>query len=81
MVQQLTVGQSLIARPATDGALNQLWAGTCPEDEARRLSGEYIVPCQKVGRARPDLDELETVKAVWDWCEEQSSRGRGRISL
>ncbi|ORX35729.1 hypothetical protein BD324DRAFT_642905 [Kockovaella imperatae] len=62
----------LITRPPSDGALNQIWAGTCPEQTARNLSGQYLVPFLKVGRARPDLDDLERVKCVWDWCSEQT---------
>ncbi|ORY32852.1 putative short chain alcohol dehydrogenase [Naematelia encephala] len=56
------------------GALNQLWAATCPVEEARRLSGEYIVPYQQIGRARPDLNNPERIVALWKWCDEQTRR-------
>ena len=60
--------------PATVGASNQLWAATCPEAEARKMSGEYIVPFQSIGIARPDLDNKDKVEGVWEWCELQGKR-------
>ena len=70
---RLILSQRLITRPPADGALTQLWAGTCPDAEARTLSGQYLVPFHKVGRARMDLDDREKVKALWDWCSEQTA--------
>lgn len=60
-----------MAHPAATGALNQLWAGLAPPHIARSLGGQYILPFQHVGYARPDLEEKEKVEACWRWCEEQ----------
>lgn len=64
----------MITRAPCDGAMNQIWAATCPDTTARSLSGEYIIPFQRIGRARPDLDDREKVDAVWRWCEAQAKR-------
>ncbi|KAK1924081.1 putativepod-specific dehydrogenase SAC25 [Papiliotrema laurentii] len=65
---------ALFSKTADIGASNQLWAATVPEAEARKLSGEYIVPFQSVGVARPDLDDPARVQEMWDWCELQGKR-------
>lgn len=71
----LTVAQQrFITRTPSIGALNQLWAATCPNATARSLSGEYVVPFQRFGRARMDLDDADRVQAVWKWCEVQAKR-------
>jgi hypothetical protein len=56
------------------GAGNQLWAATMPATQARELSGSYIVPFQRVGRARPDSLKVANQVRLWDWCEEQVKR-------
>ncbi|KAK4683691.1 hypothetical protein P7C73_g6541, partial [Tremellales sp. Uapishka_1] len=66
--------QPLITRSPADGALNQLWAATCPLAQARTISGEYIVPFQRIGRARPDLNDRALVTRVWDWLSEQGGK-------
>jgi hypothetical protein len=66
--------QSLITRPPEDGALNQLWAVTCPVEEARGLSGKYVVPFQRIGQPRLDLEERETVEKLWAWCDAEAKR-------
>jgi hypothetical protein len=64
----------MITRPATVGALNQIWAATCPIEEARKLGGRYVVPFQDVGISRPDLEHEEKWQELWDWCEEQGRK-------
>lgn len=66
--------QPLITRPSIIGATNQLWAATCSDVEAERLSGQYIVPFQTIGKPRPDLLDQEVCKRLWDWCEEQGRK-------
>ena len=61
---------------ARAGAINQLWIGTCPEEEARELSGKYITPFQHIGIPRPDLKDRQKVEALWDWCEAQTRERR-----
>lgn len=58
----------------TDGASNQLWAATCPVSQARNLSGEYIVPFQRIGVARPDLNDAKLVNQAWDWMTTEESK-------
>ena len=64
----------MITVTAARGALNQIWASTCPTSVAQTLSGEYVVPAQTIGHARPDLNDREAVEAVWRWCNEQAKR-------
>jgi hypothetical protein len=70
----LTDVQPMITRPATVGALNQLWAATCPIDQAKELGGKYVVPFQDIGISRPDLEEEEKWQELWDWCEAQGRK-------
>jgi hypothetical protein len=53
------------------GAGNQLWLTSMSTAKARILAGEYIVPFQTVGKARPDVLQEANVVRMWDWCEEQ----------
>ncbi|RXK39295.1 hypothetical protein M231_03374 [Tremella mesenterica] len=64
----------LLTWTAVDGASNQLWVATCDTEEARKLSGAYVVPFQHVGRARPDLDDRLKLEQLWDWCDAQAKR-------
>lgn len=59
--------------PPETGTINQLWVGTMPAKEARKISGEYIIPHQKIGIARPDLRNHEAVERVWN-CYEQEGK-------
>ena len=61
----------LLVRWPDVGALNQLWAATMPAEQARRLSGSYIVPFHRIGRSRPDALVRANQARLWDWCEEQ----------
>ena len=74
MTLLLTLRQFLITRTPADGALNQLWVATCSDAEARKLSGEYVVPFQRIGRARPDLENPKKVDGLWRWCDAQYKR-------
>ncbi|WRT66530.1 uncharacterized protein IL334_003489 [Kwoniella shivajii] len=65
-----------ITRTGAVGAVNQVWAATIPDHDARWISGEYIVPYKSIGIPRPDLQDDEKVEQVWNWCEEQ---GRKRV--
>lgn len=71
--QQLTKQLPFVRWPDI-GAGNQLWAATMPVTQARELSGSYIVPFQRVGRARPDSLKVANQVRLWDWCEEQVKR-------
>lgn len=66
----LTMQMFLVHMPDV-GASNQLWAATMPVAEARKLSGSYIVPFQRIGRPRPDALKRANQVRLWDWCEEQ----------
>lgn len=66
--------QSFASVPPETGTINQLWAGTMPIDEARKISGKYIVPHHRVGTARPDLRNREAVERVWNWCEQEGRK-------
>jgi retinol dehydrogenase-12 len=64
----------MLAKTTQEGATNQIWAATCPDELARKLSGEYIVPFQRIGKARPDLDDPLKVNRLWMWCEKQGKK-------
>nr|XP_019011017.1 pod-specific dehydrogenase [Kwoniella pini CBS 10737]OCF49798.1 pod-specific dehydrogenase [Kwoniella pini CBS 10737] len=63
-----------ITRTPSIGAINQVWAATVPDEKARWLSGQYIVPFRKIGLARADLQDDKRVEEVWKWCEEQAKK-------
>ncbi|KAK8864565.1 hypothetical protein IAR55_001815 [Kwoniella newhampshirensis] len=65
---------ALITFPAKVGALNQIWAATLALPDAWYLNGEYIVPFQKIGVARPDLNDRKKVEELWSWCDEQAKK-------
>ncbi|WWD22187.1 hypothetical protein CI109_106678 [Kwoniella shandongensis] len=56
------------------GALNQIYAGSLPLPEAWYLNGQYIVPFQTIGQARPDLNDRKKVEKLWEWCDEQGKK-------
>ncbi|ODN97882.1 hypothetical protein I350_07517 [Cryptococcus amylolentus CBS 6273] len=61
----------------SDGALNQIWAGTLPFPEALELDGKYVTPFNHVLEPRGDLvGEEGKKKAVelWEWCDEQGKK-------
>ncbi|WVF71324.1 hypothetical protein IAT40_006127 [Kwoniella sp. CBS 6097] len=64
----------LITRSPAIGASNQIWVATMPDNEARWLSGEYIVPFQRIGRPRPDVEDNTRCEQVWRWCEQQGKK-------
>ncbi|KAK6909679.1 hypothetical protein I203_103700 [Kwoniella mangroviensis CBS 8507] len=64
----------VITRTPAIGAVNQVWAATIPEYDARWISGEYLVPYRKVGIARPDLQDDKKIEEVWNWCDEQAKK-------
>ncbi|KZO92786.1 NAD-P-binding protein [Calocera viscosa TUFC12733] len=51
------------------GAVTQLYAGTAPE--AGSMNGQYLIPWARPGKARPDTEDPETGRALWEWVEEQ----------
>ncbi|WVR06888.1 hypothetical protein IAU60_003924 [Kwoniella sp. DSM 27419] len=67
------LGHAMTRSPKV-GASNQVWIGTMPDHEARWLSGEYIVPYQKVGQPRPDVEDNARCERLWEWCEEQGKK-------
>jgi hypothetical protein len=54
-----------------EGALNQLWVASLPEQEARKWNGAYIAHVQVRTSARPDLDDPAGWVKLWEWCEAQ----------
>jgi hypothetical protein len=32
---------------------------------------QFLIPWAKVGKARPDTDDLQLGKELWNWLEEQ----------
>ncbi|KAJ7449545.1 NAD-P-binding protein [Mycena latifolia] len=55
--------------PVDLGVLTQLYAGTMPE--ALELSGKYMIPWARVGKAHKDTDDREQAAKLWDWLDEQ----------
>ncbi|KZT06459.1 NAD-P-binding protein [Laetiporus sulphureus 93-53] len=51
------------------GALTQLWGGTAPE--GAQFGGKYLIPWARVGKAKPETDNLELGQKLWAWLEEQ----------
>ncbi|WWC89169.1 uncharacterized protein L201_004087 [Kwoniella dendrophila CBS 6074] len=64
----------IITRTPNIGAVNQVWAATISDHDARWIDGQYIVPYRKVGISRPDLKDDEKIDEVWNWCEEQGKK-------
>ncbi|KAF8512182.1 NAD-P-binding protein [Gautieria morchelliformis] len=56
-----------ILYPVPDGALTQLWAGTTPEAEG--ISGKYLIPWARVGKANPPAYNEETQDKLKEWLE------------
>jgi hypothetical protein len=71
---QSKVFQSLIAISPPQGALNQLWCGEIPVDEARKLSGSFVSCFQTAIPYRPDLGNSAAVDKLWDWCAAQANK-------
>lgn len=61
------------------GALNQLYACTLPDQEAFRvgLSGSYVSPWCRLGRAMRKSEDKSTQDDLWDWCEGEVERLTG----
>ncbi|KAJ6618474.1 NAD-P-binding protein [Mycena sp. CBHHK59/15] len=55
--------------PVSLGVLTQLYAGTTPE--ALQLSGKYMIPWARIGKAHEDTDNREQAAKLWDWLDEQ----------
>ncbi|WVW84092.1 hypothetical protein I302_106121 [Kwoniella bestiolae CBS 10118] len=64
----------VVTRTSDIGAVNQVWAATIPDHDARWISGQYLVPYRKVGIARPDLQDDKKIEEVWNWCDEQGKK-------
>ncbi|ODO05109.1 hypothetical protein L198_01796 [Cryptococcus wingfieldii CBS 7118] len=61
----------------SQGALNQLWAGTLPIAQARELNGKYVVPFSHVLDSRGDLlgeEGQEKARKLSEWCDEQGKK-------
>ncbi|CAE6471125.1 unnamed protein product [Rhizoctonia solani] len=52
------------------GALTQLYAATDPE--ALGLNGKYLVPWVRSDRARPDTEDPDMGRKLWDWLDAHS---------
>ncbi|KAJ7473533.1 NAD-P-binding protein [Mycena latifolia] len=66
-LQRALIGWMLY--PVELGALTQLYAGTAPE--ALQLSGKYMIPWARVGKAHKSTDDSEQAAKLWDWMDEQ----------
>ncbi|KAJ7485599.1 NAD-P-binding protein [Mycena latifolia] len=55
--------------PVELGVLTQLYAGTMPK--ALELSGQYMIPWARVGKAHKDTDDREQAAKLWAWLDEQ----------
>ena len=56
-------------KPASYGALTQLYAGTSPQ--AKDLNGAYLVPWARIGKPRSDVLNEANQEKLWTWLEEQ----------
>jgi hypothetical protein len=61
------------------GALNQLYACTLSDQEAFRvgLSGSYVGPWCRLGRADRKSEDKKAQDDLWDWCEGEVERLTG----
>lgn len=69
----------LAAYAPSFGALNQLYACTLPDQEAFRvgLSGSYVGPWCRLGRADRKSEDKKAQDDLWDWCEGEVDRLMG----
>ncbi|KAG6374228.1 hypothetical protein JVT61DRAFT_4887 [Boletus reticuloceps] len=51
------------------GAITQLYAGTIPD--GKTLNGKYLIPWARIGYPRPDTQDPEIGKKLWEYLEEQ----------
>lgn len=51
------------------GAITQLYAGTAPDGKS--LNGKYLIPWARIGNPRPDTQDHEIGKKLWEYLEEQ----------
>ncbi|KAF8438352.1 hypothetical protein L210DRAFT_3543643 [Boletus edulis BED1] len=51
------------------GAITQLYAGTTPDGKS--LNGKYLIPWARIGNPRPDTQDSEVGKKLWEYLEEQ----------
>ncbi|KAF8128005.1 hypothetical protein EV363DRAFT_1297981 [Boletus edulis] len=51
------------------GAITQLYAGTIPDGKS--LNGKYLIPWARIGNPRPDTQDSEVGKKLWEYLEEQ----------
>jgi len=58
-----------ILRPASFGALTQLWAGTSPE--GLEFNGKYLIPWARVGVPNTAAEDPKLAVELWKWLEEQ----------
>ncbi|KAL1406218.1 hypothetical protein Q8F55_007909 [Vanrija albida] len=56
---------------ASKGTLNQLWAAGVDVETARKLSGNYVACFQTQSPYRPDLDNVESIEKLWEYCTAQ----------
>lgn len=52
-----------------DGALTQLYAGTCPE--GKDFNGQFLIPWARLGLCNPTANDPELGRKLWDWLEAQ----------
>ncbi|WVN88554.1 uncharacterized protein L203_103765 [Cryptococcus depauperatus CBS 7841] len=74
LLRYFSISRHLITRSSSIGALNQLYAATLALPDAWFLNGEYIVPWQTIGVPRSDLNNIDNVNRLWEWCDEQQKK-------
>ncbi|CCM05600.1 uncharacterized protein FIBRA_07828 [Fibroporia radiculosa] len=57
-------------RPASFGALTQLWAGTTPE--ALNFNGKYFVPTAREAKCRAEAYDDDLGQKLWQWLQKET---------
>ena len=59
----------MLLKPASLGALTQLWAGTMAETVQH--NGQFLVPYARLGRTQAEMYDAELGERLWRYLEEQ----------
>lgn len=59
----------VVLYPPKLGALTQLYAATA--EEAGNYGGKFLIPWARVGKPRPESDDIRLGNDLWTWLEEQ----------
>jgi len=64
--------RKIFISPPNLGALTQLYAGTA--EEAGEYGGKFLIPWARLGRARPETENPQLGRDLWEWLEEQVAK-------